>query len=175
MNICVMNWIPVVKETPPFGAPVMGYSPLWIHEDYNPQGIRECFLRDVDVWLSASWNNEQDTWDTYTHEITNPNADYGPTHWRQRPLFTDKVSPSQSIELLGERGPYKIKLDEEDRQLLLLALARLSLERPGFEYACNLVAAKMDNHKVVAGETRAQAYDEFRIMSVQPQINRLTQ
>lgn len=76
---------------------------------------------------------------------------------------------TQAIELLGDRGPYKITIDESQRQLLILALARLSLERPGWDTMCNETAGLMDNHK----EGRAVMYDNFRIGAIQPQLARL--
>jgi hypothetical protein len=36
------------------------------------------------------------------------------------------------------------RLDEADRQMLLLALARLSIERPGWDHALNLLALQFD-------------------------------
>ena len=36
-------------------------------------------------------------------------------------------------------------LSEEERQLVLLALAALSVERPGFDDALNAVALRIDN------------------------------
>jgi len=38
-----------------------------------------------------------------------------------------------------------ITLDEEERQATLMALAHLSLERPGWDYMLQKIAAKMDN------------------------------
>lgn len=55
-----------------------------------------------------------------------------------------------------------LELSEEDRQLVLLALAVLSLESPGFDHALNEIAKRIDN--VEAG--RAQMYDRFREMRV---------
>jgi hypothetical protein len=52
----------------------------------------------------------------------------------------------------------RLVLSEEDRQLVLLALAVLSLESPGLDYAANCVAVRMDN--VVDG--RAVMYGDFR-------------
>lgn len=49
-------------------------------------------------------------------------------------------------------------LEESDRQLLLMALAKLSIERPGFDYALNKLACRYDN--IV--EDRATMYDSFR-------------
>jgi hypothetical protein len=51
-----------------------------------------------------------------------------------------------------------LELDEVERQLVLLALAQLSLKNPGFDYALNLIAVKMD--KVKGG--RAELFDRFR-------------
>jgi hypothetical protein len=52
----------------------------------------------------------------------------------------------------------KLELEEGDRQLLLLALAVLSLESPGFDYALNAIAVRIDN----VHDGRAVMYDEFR-------------
>jgi len=46
---------------------------------------------------------------------------------------------------------------EEERQLLLLALAKLAIERPGWDAALNKLALKHDD-----GEDRAVMYDRFR-------------
>lgn len=51
-----------------------------------------------------------------------------------------------------------LELPEEDRQLVLLALAVLSLRNPGFDDALNRIALRID--KSIAG--RAGMYDEFR-------------
>ncbi len=42
-------------------------------------------------------------------------------------------------------GPHNIELDEGQRQMLLLALAHLAVERPGWTTAIKEVAGKMDN------------------------------
>jgi len=47
---------------------------------------------------------------------------------------------------------------EEERQLLLLALAKLSLERPGWDDVCNRLALKFD----APDDGRARLYDVFR-------------
>lgn len=54
-----------------------------------------------------------------------------------------------------------LEITEEQRQLVLLALGRLAAERPGFDFALNEVAIKMDNLK----EGRALMYDQFRKMA----------
>jgi hypothetical protein len=48
---------------------------------------------------------------------------------------------------------------EEERQMLLLALAKLSIERPGWDNALNRFALKHDD-----GDERAVMYDQFREM-----------
>lgn len=49
-------------------------------------------------------------------------------------------------------------LGEDERQLVLLALAVLSLQSPGFDDALNRIAARIDTVK----DDRAVMYDEFR-------------
>jgi hypothetical protein len=51
-----------------------------------------------------------------------------------------------------------LDLEEADRQLVLLALAVLSLRSPGFDDALNRIAVRIDN--VEGG--RAKMYDELR-------------
>lgn len=55
-----------------------------------------------------------------------------------------------------------LELTESDRQMLLLALAHLSLERPGWDYALNALALQVDNER----DGRALMYDEFRALAV---------
>jgi len=50
------------------------------------------------------------------------------------------------------------KLDEAERQLVLMALAHLSIARPGWDDALNRIARKIDTNQ--AG--RAALYDAFR-------------
>jgi hypothetical protein len=51
-----------------------------------------------------------------------------------------------------------LNLDESDRQLVLLALAVLSLDSPGFDDAINRIAVRIDNVE----NGRGQMYDDFR-------------
>ena len=51
-----------------------------------------------------------------------------------------------------------LPLEECERQALLLALARLSLERPGWDDMLNRIARRIDNDE---GQ-RAKLYDQFR-------------
>ncbi len=42
-------------------------------------------------------------------------------------------------------GEYSLAIEESDRQLICLALAKLQQECPGWDYAIGLVAAKLPN------------------------------
>jgi len=48
------------------GKEFLGYSPEWVDEDYNIDGIRVCFLNEDDngPWISTYWNNYQDFYAT---------------------------------------------------------------------------------------------------------------
>lgn len=52
------------------------------------------------------------------------------------------------------------KEGEGDRQLTLMALAHLAVERPGFDYALNLLACRIDNVE----NGRAKLYDQFKAL-----------
>jgi hypothetical protein len=54
---------------------------------------------------------------------------------------------------------FAVMFDEGDRQMAILALAHLSVERPGWDDALNRLASRIDN---VQHEGRAIMYDEFR-------------
>ncbi len=53
---------------------------------------------------------------------------------------------------------YALELDEGDRQMVVLALAHLSVERPGWDHALNLLALQIDNQS----EGRGVMFDELR-------------
>jgi hypothetical protein len=53
-----------------------------------------------------------------------------------------------------------LQLDESQRQMVLLALAHLSIERRGWEYALHEIALLIDNQR----DGRAVMYDEFRAL-----------
>ncbi len=53
-----------------------------------------------------------------------------------------------------------LELDEGDRQLVLLALAVLSLRSPGFDYALNRIALRIDKRE--ESDDRAALYDALR-------------
>lgn len=71
------KWIDVREDKPPVNTVVLGYNKLWIDEDYEPEGIRECFYTDENEWCSARWNNSMDEWIA--------DRDTSPTYWMQRP------------------------------------------------------------------------------------------
>jgi hypothetical protein len=56
---------------------------------------------------------------------------------------------------------HTIVLDESQRQAVLLALAHLALERPGWDYMLSIIAGKMDNQ---TPEGRPAMYEEFKRM-----------
>lgn len=51
-----------------------------------------------------------------------------------------------------------LEIEEGERQMILLALAELSLSRPGLDYALNNIAIQFDNVE----NGRAKTYDSFR-------------
>jgi len=51
-----------------------------------------------------------------------------------------------------------VEITEEERQMLLLALGHLARERPGWDWALNEIAKKLDN----ITDGRAVAYDQHR-------------
>lgn len=51
-----------------------------------------------------------------------------------------------------------VEITEEERQTIILALSRLSIERPGWDFLLNEIACKMDN----VLDERAVMYDQFR-------------
>jgi hypothetical protein len=64
-------------------------------------------------------------------------------------------------------GVVKVDLDEGERQIVLMALAALSIERPGWDAALNEIAMKIDNVDRAKGAEptrppRAKMYDAFR-------------
>jgi hypothetical protein len=126
-----VKWIRVDDQLPPLGQIVLGY---WAQVSWHPFSI--LYLQDATkdrrVWLARD-NPRQ------------PVAE--PTHWL-------------AIELPEERPRPILELEEEERQAVLLALAALAVERPGWDDMLNRVALRIDN--AVSG--RAQMYDQFRCL-----------
>ena len=75
---------------------------------------------------------------------------------------------ANALELSGDA--HTLKLSEEQRQLVLMSLALLSIARPGFDYALHAIAVQIDNlEKEPARGTqprrmRADLYDRFRAL-----------
>lgn len=96
-----MKWNKVSEVELPFGEEVIAFNEKWIDEDYNPNGTRVGFIQD-DGFVSATWNNEDDCYDTcyeegddyytgvsgipgmdeYHKQFAKPNM---PTHWMPIP------------------------------------------------------------------------------------------
>jgi hypothetical protein len=55
---------------------------------------------------------------------------------------------------------HTLELEEGERQALLMALAHLAVERPGWDDMLNRIAVRIDNVK----DGRAAMYDEFRAL-----------
>lgn len=60
----------------------------------------------------------------------------------------------------GEKANMKhvMRLEEGERQMVLMALAHLAVERPGWDDALQRLAMQLDNEQ----NNRPQMYDEFR-------------
>lgn len=54
--------------------------------------------------------------------------------------------------------PFKLDLDESERQMLLMALAHLAVERPGCDYPLGLIASRIDEMT----EAGPKLYNEFK-------------
>lgn len=81
-----MSWIDLKTQLPPEGVEVLGYSPDWIHPDFNLKGVRVCFLSN-DEWHSSKWDNDQDCWHTHAKWCCEENGGrhFDPTHWMHLP------------------------------------------------------------------------------------------
>lgn len=100
-------WVDIESDLPPTGTMVDGFNEIWINEDFNPEGIRECFLNDEKYWTSAEWNNDQDTWDA--------DSKFAPTHWKQRiPPYKDEqpITPIKSNDVSDVENISKSELIE---------------------------------------------------------------
>jgi hypothetical protein len=62
-------------------------------------------------------------------------------------------------DFLGKPQPlFKLQLQESDRQMLLMAMAHLAVERPGWDYALSLLAYQVD----AMTEAGPKLYTEFK-------------
>ena len=65
-----MEWTKIDNENKPEGE-VLLFSEKWIHEDWNPKGIRIGFHDDVSGWVSAYWCNYHDDYHTRNSDEDN--------------------------------------------------------------------------------------------------------
>lgn len=80
------DWIKIEEQLPEHGIEIDGFNSEWIDEDFNPNGVRPCFLNHDGDWTMAIWNNDQDCWDTVNHsELYYGKQELPPTHWKDRP------------------------------------------------------------------------------------------
>ena len=70
----------------PCNEPLLGYSPEWVDPDFNPKGIRECFVGGEGIWISAKWCDYQDTY------INDENS--SPTHYMLFPNSPNEMKTS---------------------------------------------------------------------------------
>ena len=64
------EWIKCSERLPGFGVPVRGFSPEWIDEDFNLDGVRECFrYGDGNEWHTAKWIDEADCYITTDNDV----------------------------------------------------------------------------------------------------------
>lgn len=92
----VPEWRATEKEMPPEFVPVIGFSEAWVDEDFNPDGIRECFRSgDGDDWISSWWYDEQDCYETESGRTGGHGA---PTHWQPRPSTTSILAHKERTE-----------------------------------------------------------------------------
>lgn len=74
----IVKWNKLKDHQPEVGIEVIGFHRDWIDEDFNPDGIRICFLNGDEQWYQAMWVDYQDSYNTYVSET-------GPSHWIPRP------------------------------------------------------------------------------------------
>lgn len=73
-----VKWNKSEEYLPEQGVEVIGFHPDWIDEDFNPQGVRVCFINDDGNWWQAWWVDYQDSYETYITES-------GPSYWVPKP------------------------------------------------------------------------------------------
>jgi hypothetical protein len=61
---------------------------------------------------------------------------------------------------------HKLELEESDRQIVLMALAHLAVERPGWNYALSQIAQRIDN----PGPALYNAFKELRADELRSRI-----
>lgn len=79
------KWKEVKSQTPEEGIPVSGFNELWIDEDFNPKGIRECFVDDNGNWTYSKYCYQHDCYHTRTIDNFGTEGYLPPTHWMELP------------------------------------------------------------------------------------------
>lgn len=80
-------WNKTNEIKPEVGLEVLGFSKSWIDEDFNPDGIRACFLNENEdgYWMIAGWDACNDLWTTRYSENVFEEEGYEPsdppTYW----------------------------------------------------------------------------------------------
>lgn len=83
-HISHLKWIDVSGHSLPTpGVEVIGYSKEWVHPDFNPNGVRVCYVSEQGRFTSAYWSNSADEYITDTKSI--------PTHYCSFPKTPDKL------------------------------------------------------------------------------------
>lgn len=59
-----LGWIGIDDALPPHGKPVWLWSPNWVDEDFNPEGVRDGFYNDEGIWTSCGWDPCHDVYTT---------------------------------------------------------------------------------------------------------------
>lgn len=95
----ILKWEDAVTNPPPPLTVVLGYNEKWIDEDFEPEGIRECFMSDDGEWNSAVWDNDQDNWhnESTWGDKGHPWVGVAPTHWMQRPKAPNVKAGSNAV------------------------------------------------------------------------------
>jgi len=57
-------WKNFADEKSPHGIPVLAWHPDWVHEDFNPTGVREGFWCDEGYFMSCGWDSCNDVFTT---------------------------------------------------------------------------------------------------------------
>jgi hypothetical protein len=90
------GWKQTATELPPESTHVIGFSQSWVDEDFNPDGIRDCFRSgDGDDWQSCWWNDPCDQYETQAGRTGGHGA---PTHWMIRPSTEALLSAGKGGE-----------------------------------------------------------------------------
>jgi hypothetical protein len=70
----------------------------------------------------------------------------------------------QSVVVKQEKMSYRIVIDEAERQAVLMALAHLAIERPGWNDMLSRIAMKMDEIDTIGdtGQAGPKTYTQFK-------------